>query len=315
MSILAVAARADRLTLAVGTPHAFHSSEIPTASCTPLQLFEHILQEVRGRFPVQPSLKAAALGSDLPSLRSCLTDLAQLFRSEFGLPAVVISDEHTDLFLEETRLTGCSRFARAFTGPKLTIRYAAELAAAELGIPLVTSRFVIVSVGEAVTVAAVQGGKILDLSSPYDEGPFSVTTSGTLPFYQLLTFCAAVVSREEAMREVTQRSGFKGYLGVESLAEAEALAWHRHDADLIYSAFVYQIAKEIGAYGAVLKGRHSGVVLTGPLLPVNGLRGLSAYLGDVPLLSFPGDFTVQAVLSLGQEFSTSGKGLEADGFC
>jgi hypothetical protein len=51
------------------------------------------------------------------------------------------------------------------------------------------------------------------------------------------------------------------------------------------------------------------------LLPVNGLRGLSAYLGDVPLLSFPGDFTVQAVLSLGQEFSTSGKGLEADGFC
>ncbi len=117
------------------------------------------------------------------------------------------------------------------------------------------------------------------------------------------------------MREVTQRSGFKGYLGVESLAEAEALAWHRHDADLIYSAFVYQIAKEIGAYGAVLKGRHSGVVLTGPLLPVNGLRGLSAYLGDVPLLSFPGDFTVQAVLSLGQEFSTSGKGLEADGFC
>ncbi|HHT72510.1 MAG TPA: hypothetical protein GX008_02215 [Firmicutes bacterium] len=313
MSILAVVPQAASLKLAVGSEHDARLSELPLSDLTPQHVFQLTTAALDALSFPKPLLQAVALGSDLPACRGFLQELAQLFRVGLGLPAVVISKEHYTEFLAESRLTGFSAFQRAQQGPALAVWHAAERAREELAFPVGEGRFVVAYIGDAVVTGAVQGGKIIDLSTPYDEGPFSVTTSGSLPFAQLLAFCQDVGSREEAIREVTERSGFRGYLGVGSLAEADALAWTKHEADWIYTAFVYQLAKEICAYAAVLRGKHDAVVLTGPYLTPNGLRGLSAYLGGAAILNYPGDHSVHAVLRLGQRLMESGKELEVNG--
>lgn len=305
MSILAVVPQAATVTLAFGSQRAFQSSELPPSS-TPLRVLEHASKH-------RPH--AVALGSDLPTFTGFLSELAQLLQARLGLPTAVISEEHVASIPAEARLTGTALFQRTAAGPKLAVWYAARLAGAELGLSESESHFVVAYVGETVVAAAVQNGMIVDMSCPYDEGPFSASASGGLPFAQLLNRCRELGSREEALLEVTQRGGFKGYLNVQSLADAETLAWARHDADWIYSAFIYQLAKEIGAYAAVLKGRHRAVVLTGPHLPTNGLRGLQSYFGSTVVLNYPGDYSIHAVLALGEQLITSRKGMEEDGIC
>ncbi len=313
MDLLAVVLQETSLKIGLGNSDTFRCSEFPLLDPTPRQLFQLIL----GELPVPTAAqlpRAVVLGSDNPARSGLLRELAQLFEVQLGLPAYVITEEHITAFLDESRLTGFSAMQRVFSGPKLSVWYAAHLAAAELELPVHSGQFVVSYIGEAVVTAAVQGGKIRDMSLPFDEGPFSVRSTGSLPFAQLLTFCQTVGSEDEALLEVTQRGGFKGYLGVDTLAEAEALAWVRHDADWIYSAFIYQLAKEIGAYAAILKGEYHAIVLTGPFLPGNGLRGLSAYFGKTAILNYPGDQCIPAALTMGQQLVKSGKEREADGF-
>jgi butyrate kinase len=71
-------------------------------------------------------------------------------------------------------------------------------------------------------------------------------------------------------------------------------------AKLIYDAMIYQIAKEIGAMAAALKGNVDAVVLTGGLAHstylVNSLRERVSFIAKV--LVFPGEDEMRA-LALG----------------
>lgn len=304
MAILAVVPQDDAIQMAIGDNQAFYSGTVPIVNYSLDQLTERVLQFLHDH--TNDTLpKCVVVGNDQSQLLSP-ADCKKL-STKVGLPTILIPQEYTDAFLDEAHLTGFSAFTRSLRGPKLSITYTARLAAEELKLDPSQSSFVVAHVGKTVSTAAVRAGRIIDMSSPYDEGPFSVFTSGGLPFAGLLNLIKETPDQETALTEVTQKGGFAGYLGLESFNDAAEQAFSRHDVDLIYSAFVYQLAKEIGAYLAVLNGQISAVVLSGPLLPANGLRGLSAYLGNVTLLNFPGDHALEAVLAYGKTMMESGK--------
>ncbi|MCK9207460.1 MAG: butyrate kinase, partial [Salinivirgaceae bacterium] len=63
---------------------------------------------------------------------------------------------------------------------------------------------------------------------------------------------------------LSSKSGLMAYLGTEDLREVlKMVEGGNQQAKLIYEAFVYQIAKEIGAYFAASKGKAQAIIITG----------------------------------------------------
>lgn len=305
MAILAVISQSTAVFIGLSHDQNFKTTSIPL-DADGTQLVPKIAEFIHDA-STEAQLQAVVIAGDFPPHISP-TSLQHNLQTRLSVPCCILNDNLFEVILEEAHYTGFSAMPRTFKGPKLELCYAAALAAEELQIHPEDSSFVVAYLGDAISTAAVAGGRIIDMSVWYDEGPFAVHSSGGLPFAALLQLCASASNRHEVLKEVSEQGGLKGYLGVESLSEAEELALKNHEADLIYSAFVYQLAKEIGAYRAVLKGKFDALVLTGPMLPVNGLKGLSAYFGNAVLLYYPGDLSLQAAVHFGQRLINSRKG-------
>lgn len=305
MAFLTIISHSNSISVGISSDQGFQTARIPlmTDETELVPTIAHLFPDAL----TEAQLEAVVIAGDFPPYISP-TRLQHELQTLFEVPTCILNDILFESVLEEAHLTGFSAMPRTLRGPKLELCYAAGLAAEELKIPLNTSRFVVTYLGDAISTAAVAGGRIIDMSAWYDEGPFGVRSSGGLPFAALLELCASAPSRQDALQEVTEKSGLQGYLGVDSISQAEELALQKHEADLIYSAFVYQLAKEIGAYRAVLQGKLDALVLTGPSLPVNGLKGLSAYFGSSVLLLYPGDLSLRAAVHFGRELINSRKG-------
>jgi butyrate kinase len=71
-------------------------------------------------------------------------------------------------------------------------------------------------------------------------------------------------SEKEVETLFTKNSGLKGYLGTEDVREVLKMVENGDEyAGLIYEAFIYQIAKEIGAYYVASKCTAQAIIITG----------------------------------------------------
>lgn len=92
--------------------------------------------------------------------------------------------------------------------------------------------------------------------------------------------------------------GLKGYLGTANMVEVEAMIEKGDkNADLIFRAMVYQVAKEIGACAALLKGRHDALIVTGGLAysqkVLAELKSYVEWLGKI--IVYPGERELEAL--------------------
>lgn len=129
------------------------------------------------------------------------------------------------------------------------------------------ARLIIAHLGTEISVGAFDTGRIVDSNSPLDgEGPFSPTTSGTLPTGALLELCySGRYDMDEIMCLVNESGGLTAHLGDGRLSSVEdACASGDDRAIFIVRAMAYKIAKEIGARAVALFGKIDGIVLTGP---------------------------------------------------
>jgi butyrate kinase len=118
--------------------------------------------------------------------------------------------------------------------------------------------------GGGISIAAVDGGKIVDVNDALmGMGPFSPNRAGALPSRGVMDLCYSM-PRKDVETLLSKNSGLKAYLGVDDLRDVFKLIDAGNEkAQLIYDAFVYQIAKEIGAYHVALKCKANGVIITG----------------------------------------------------
>ena len=97
------------------------------------------------------------------------------------------------------------------------------------------------------------------------DGPFSPERTGGLPLQQVVTLSFSGTYSEAEIRSLVMgKGGLVAYLGTNSTEEVERRIKEGDAAAReIYFAMSYQIAKEIGAMSAVLKGDVNAIVLTG----------------------------------------------------
>lgn len=212
----------------------------------------------------------ATYGEHASSLGSLI---ANRFALEANVPAFVVDPVTTDEFGEISRISGVPGIKRKCRAHALNIKATARRTANDIGKKFEETKFVVAHLGGGISIAALDGGRIADVNDGLlGMGPFSPERSGALPLQGVIDLVRDK-GYDEAKRIFSRESGFVGYFGTSDLREVEQMiADGNEKAKLIFDAMVYQVAKEIGAMLAALKGQADGIVITGGMINSDLLR-------------------------------------------
>jgi len=220
-----------------------------------------------GVYAVQPAmiadLESAKWGEHPCNLGAPLA--AEIAR-QAGCPAYVVDPPIVDELWDVARLTGHPDIRRTSIFHALSQKAAARRAARELKTRYEAANFVVVHMGGGISIGAHRRGQVVDVNNAlHGEGPFSPERTGSLPAGDLARLCfSGKYTLDGVMQLVTRAGGMYAHLGTADCREVEKrIAQGDRQAEQIYEAMAYQIAKEIGAMAAVLSGKVKAVVLTG----------------------------------------------------
>lgn len=217
------------------------------------------------------------------------------------VPVYTTDPVSVDEMVPEARLSGIPEIERKSLSHALNIKIVCRKVAGELGKSFETLNAVVAHLGGGISIAAVRGGRIIDVNNANDEGPFSPERTGELPVGDVVRMCfSGRYTREELKKKFVGRGGLVAYLGTNDLRKALEMARKDEYASLVVRAMAYQIAKEIGGMCAILKGEVDAIILTG------GMSYSSEFVQMVkehiykfaPIFVLPGEFEMEA-LALG----------------
>lgn len=145
--------------------------------------------------------------------------------------------------------------------------WASRRAAEMLGRPIEELRTVVLHLGAGASVSAVAGGRSIDTSMGMTplEGLVMATRSGDLdPGVVLFLQSALGMAPDEVDRLLNRESGLRGYCEEPDLRTVlDRAANGDADAKLAVDAYVYRIAKYVGAYATALGGLDAVVFTAG----------------------------------------------------
>ncbi|MCK4666776.1 butyrate kinase [Candidatus Dependentiae bacterium] len=227
--------------------------------------------------------------------------LADEIAKEYGdLPSFIVDSVSVDEFCKEAYISGYPKIRRRCRAHVLNIKAAARKACDKLNKKLEEINFVAVHIGGGISVVALEKGHLIDVNNALlGEGPFSPERAGTLPLEELIDICySGEFTKDELKKQLTKNSGLIAYLGTNDGIKIENMV---NDGDekaiTIFNAWIFQIAKHIGAKATVLKGEIEGIIITGgwarSKLLIKCLKERVGFLGE--LFIFPGQFEMEAL--------------------
>ena len=206
--------------------------------------------------------KSGQYGEHASNLGSLLVNH---IKEEFGLSdSYTVDPVSTSSISQVAEISGVPGILRDGRAHTLNIKITARKIASQQGISFEKSCSVIAHLGGGISIALVTGGKIIDVNDGLlGMGPFTPNRAGSLPLRGVMKLCYSK-PEDEVIKLFSQNSGFKAYLGTEDVREVLKMVEEGDKkAELIYSAFVYQVAKEIGACYAASKSKAQAIVITG----------------------------------------------------
>ncbi len=201
--------------------------------------------------------------SEHPSLLGAV--IAKEIADALKIKAYFVDPVSVDEFWELARFSGLKEIKRKALSHALNVRMVAKKTARALNKQYNECNFVIVHLGTGITVAAHQKGQQIDSSNANEDGPFSPQRTGALPTIPLLKLCVSLGCQyDDLKKKLNREGGLLSYLGTDDIREIERrIAGADGEAESVYNAMVYQIAKEVGAYAVVLKGEIDAIIITG----------------------------------------------------
>ncbi len=161
-------------------------------------------------------------------------------------------------------------------------------------------RLIVVHMGGGITVGAHIGGRVVDVNNGlHGDGPFSPERAGTVPAGDLVDLCfSGQYYRQEIMKMLVGQGGLVGYLDTNDAVKVEKrIQKGDKEAELVYEAMAYQVAREIGSASAVLEGKVDAIILTGGLAYgkgfVESITNRIKWIADVVVM--PGENELQAL--------------------
>ncbi len=197
--------------------------------------------------------------------RNRLTVETFQYCSEIGIPGIAAEPMSSCYLQHPALISGTPWYKRAGFFYAMPQRCVWEKVRATKGLPGDVGG-ITVYLGEEVAVSSHQGGAILDSSDPvFGEGPFGLTSVGTLPATAFVSYLESLGDRDQFRQNLKEGSGVYAYSGVNDMAGLEAALDEGQDAAVrAVKAMAYQVAKEIGRQVASLSGNVGAIGLCGP---------------------------------------------------
>ena len=225
--------------------------------------------------------------------------IAHEIAEEIDVPAYIADPVSVDEFTAIARLSGLKGIERESLLHTLNIRASAFRYAKEQGKKFEESNLIVAHLGGGTSIAPIEKGKIIDVNNANDGGPFSPERTGSLPNKALIHLCySGEYSEKELYKLITYQGGLVSYLGTNDVREVmKKIEQGDKYAELIFEGMCYQIAKEIGAMAAVLKGKVEAIILTGGIahneILVNKIKDRTGWIA--PVVVYPGEEEMKAL--------------------
>lgn len=225
--------------------------------------------------------------------------LAYAIAQKYDCAAYVVDPVSVDEFAAPARYSGHPLIERRTLSHALSIRASAFKAASLLQKNIQSAQFIVAHMGGGISVAAVKSGRIVDVNDAAGAGPFSPERSGSLPLQQFIDLCfSGKYTKDDIKRMVMGEGGLKAYLGTADMQNIEfRIDSGDANAEEIFDAMIYQIAKEIGGMSCVLHGKVDAIIFTGGLAKstrvVTGLKNRVGFIA--PVFTFAEELEMQAL--------------------
>ena len=221
-----------------------------------------------------------------------------------GLPAFIVDPVVVDELEDWARLSGVPEIRRRSIFHALNHKHSARLAARELGKSYESVNLIVCHLGGGISIAVHKQGRVVDVNNALNgEGPIAPERAGTVPAGDLVALAFSGKYPEKDIKKMlTGRGGMVAHLQTNDMRETlKRVAEGDKQADLVFTAMVLTVAKQVGACAAVLKGRVDGIVLTGGLAFstefIDRIKECIQFLG--PVFVFPGENEMVALAQAG----------------
>jgi butyrate kinase len=237
--------------------------------------------------------------------------IAHELSGDLNIPAFFVDPESVDEFQEIARISGLPEIQRRALAHATSVKMVVRKAAARLHKPVAKCNFLVAHLGSGITIAANKNNRMVDSTNANEDGPFAPQRSGSLPLPPLVEMCfRGGYTKDQIIEKLQRKGGLVAHLGTDNLKEIEnRIKKGDKKAKLIYEAMIYQIAKELGAYAVVLKGKIDAIILTGGMTLSNRLiNKLKKYIKFLcpKIFVFPGEVEMEA-LAIGVQNVLRGK--------
>jgi butyrate kinase len=218
--------------------------------------------------------------------------LASAFAKEAGVNAYIVDPVSVDEREDIARLSGMPEVPRNSFCHALNTKAIAKRYAHEQHQSYDSLRLIVIHLGSGNSISAHRDGRMLDNNSG-EEGPFGVDRSGSVPMQPLIKLCfSGNYNEKQIMRKAQGEGGVLAYLGTRDMVEVERrIAAGDKQAETVYEAMLYQVAKEAGGMAVVLKGKVDAILLTGGMAYSKAIVArLTDYLSWIaPVKAYPGE--------------------------
>ena len=209
-------------------------------------------------------LKTSPFGEHASNLGGLIAH--DLIKSLHKARAYIVDPIVVDEFDDIARISGHPVFQRVSIFHALNQKAVAREYARSIRRKYEDLNLIVVHLGGGITIGAHQKGRVIDVNQGLDgEGPFTPERSGTLPVGDLVRFCfSGKYSLKEVQKMVKGEGGLVAYLGTNNAYDVEKMVDAGNaNAELIYHAMAYQVAKFIGEMYTVLKCEVDAILITG----------------------------------------------------
>jgi butyrate kinase len=221
-----------------------------------------------------------------------------------GIPAFIVDPVVVDELDDWARLSGIPEIRRRSIFHALNHKYSARLAARELGKSYESVNLVVCHLGGGISIGVHRQGRVVDVNNALNgEGPIAPERAGTVPAGDLAALAfSGKYAEKDVKKMLTGRGGMVAHLKTNDMrATLKRIAQGDKQAELVFTAMVMTVAKQVGACAAVLKGRVDGIVLSGGLAFstefVDRIKEHIQFLG--PIFVFPGENEMVALAEAG----------------
>lgn len=220
--------------------------------------------------------------------------LAREIGDEIRVPSFIVDPVVVDELQPVARYSGVPEIPRKSVFHALNQKAVAKRYGKESGKGYENLNLIVLHMGGGVSVGAHKQGRIVDVNNALDgDGAFSPERAGSVPAGDLVKLCfSGKYNQAEVYKMLVGNGGLNAYLKTNDMRDVlKAMAEGDEMSKNVFDAFVYQVAKDIGAMSTVLEGKVDKIIVTGGIaysdIVVNAIKERVGWIAEFQI--YPGE--------------------------